>query len=295
VAFARLGLSWHDAVVVSAHARPIAWESRFEEAGKIAVLAGGEASRADCGNAGADRGEAQLVRVRKPDAAQERVCPLDPANLARWRPDGKVIVLILKEEVLRDARNVLWDRGRAGDPELMTVKGAKLLAQCRNVFVPKVGIAAQSVAFDIAKGYLAPSTCVQELTFPMTTDRAELASAWDASAGEIAIPLEAGQDACFLTLGDPMLYSTYIYLLRALRARFPALPVMTVPGITSMCAAASLAEFPIGQFKEPVTIIPAADDLGAVRQAVAVGDARTDEGRKTSGDADRSLGGCGTR
>ena len=67
------------------------------------------------------------------------------------------------------------------------------------------------------------------------------------------------------------MYSTYIYLLRALRARFPALPVMTVPGITSMCAAASLAEFPIGQFKEPVTIVPAADDLRTVRQAIAVG------------------------
>lgn len=160
-----------------------------------------------------------------------------------------------------------------GDPELMTVKGARLLAQCRNVFVPKAGIAVQSVAFEIAKGYLAPCACVRELTFPMTTDRAELASAWDASAGEVAIPLEAGQDACFLTLGDPMLYSTYIYLLRALRARFPELPVMTVPGITAMCAAASLAEFPIGQFKEPVTIVPAADDLRAVRQALAAGEA----------------------
>ena len=160
-----------------------------------------------------------------------------------------------------------------GDPELMTVKGARLLAQCRNVFVPKAGIAVQSVALEIAKGYLAPGACVRELTFPMTTDRAELASAWDASAGEVAIPLEAGQDACFLTLGDPMLYSTYIYLLRALRARFPALPVMTVPGITAMCAAASLAEFPIGQFKEPVTIVPAADDLRAVRQAIAAGGA----------------------
>ena len=158
-----------------------------------------------------------------------------------------------------------------GDPELMTVKGARLLAQCRNVFVPKAGIAVQSVALEIAKGYLAPCACVRELTFPMTTDRAELASAWDASAGEVAIPLEAGQDACFLTLGDPMLYSTYIHLLRALRARFPALPVMTVPGITAMCAAASLAEFPIGQFKEPVTIVPAADDLHAVRQALAAG------------------------
>ena len=158
-----------------------------------------------------------------------------------------------------------------GDPELMTVKGARLLAQCRNVFVPKAGIAAQSVAFEIANGYLAPGACVQALTFPMTTDRAELASAWDASAGEVALLLESGEDACFLTLGDPMLYSTYIYLLRALRARVPDVKVVTVPGIPAMCAAASLAHVPIGQFKEPVTIVPVADDLHAVRQALAAG------------------------
>lgn len=158
-----------------------------------------------------------------------------------------------------------------GDPELLTVKGARLLARCRNVFVPKAGVAARSVAFEIAKGYLLPDARVRELSFPMTTDRAELSSAWDASAGEVAALLETGADACFLTLGDPMLYSTYVHLLRALRARLPELTVVTVPGITAMCAAASLAQVPIGQFKEPVTIVPAADDLAAVRHAIAAG------------------------
>lgn len=158
-----------------------------------------------------------------------------------------------------------------GDPELMTVKGAKLLARCRNVFVPKAGNASESVAFATAGRYLAPGSRLRELVFPMTTDREALALAWEASAGEIAGPLESGQDACFLTLGDPLLYSTYGYLLRALRTRIPGLEVVTVPGITAMCAAASLAEFPLGQFKEPVTIVPAADDLRAVRQALAAG------------------------
>ncbi|MBI5419710.1 MAG: precorrin-2 C(20)-methyltransferase [Deltaproteobacteria bacterium] len=158
-----------------------------------------------------------------------------------------------------------------GDPELMTVKGAKLLARCRNVFVPKAGNASESLALEIARRYLDPGSRVCELVFPMTTDRKELASVWEASAEEIAASLESGQDACFLTLGDPLLYSTYIYLLQSLRARIPGVEVVTVPGITAMGAAASLAEFPIGRFKEPVTIVPAADDLRTVRQALAAG------------------------
>ena len=87
----------------------------------------------------------------------------------------------------------------------------------------------------------------------------------------VAAVLAAGEDACFLTLGDPLLYSTYIYLLRALRKQLPDLKAVTVPGITAFGAAAALAEFPVGEGREPVTICPAADDLTAVRQALAQG------------------------
>ncbi len=85
--------------------------------------------------------------------------------------------------------------------------------------------------------------------------------------------LETGADACFLTLGDAFLYSTYIYLLRALRIRIPDVDVVTVPGITSFSAAAAIAEFPIGEAKKPVTIVPTADDLDEVRRAVSSGGA----------------------
>ena len=73
--------------------------------------------------------------------------------------------------------------------------------------------------------------------------------------------LSAGEDCCFLTLGDPLLYSTYIYLLRELRALDPAAKIVTVPGVTAPSAAAALTNFPLGQGKELVTIVPAADDM----------------------------------
>jgi precorrin-2/cobalt-factor-2 C20-methyltransferase len=39
--------------------------------------------------------------------------------------------------------------------------------------------------------------------------------------------------------------------------------------VTSFSAAASLSSFPVGEGREPVTVIPAsADDLGAVREAL---------------------------
>lgn len=158
-----------------------------------------------------------------------------------------------------------------GDPELMTVKGAAVLGRCRHVFVPKARTAAESLALSIAGRYIGAGAEIHELLFPMTADREELATRWDESAGEIAAVLEKGEDACFLTLGDPLLYSTYIYLLRALRSRMPEAPVLTVPGITAFSAAASLSAFAVGEGRSPVTIVPAADDLDGVRQAVARG------------------------
>ena len=158
-----------------------------------------------------------------------------------------------------------------GDPELITLKGARLIGACRNLFVPKARTAAESVALAIARPLVGPEARIEELLFPMTADKEELAAKWDAAAGRVAAVLAAGHDACFLTLGDPLLYSTYIYLLRALRRQLPDLKAVTVPGIMAFGAAASLAEFPVGEGRGAVTIVPAADDLAAVRQALAQG------------------------
>ena len=102
----------------------------------------------------------------------------------------------------------------------------------------------------------------------MITDRKELARRWEESAGQVAAVLQAGEDACFLTLGDPLLYSTYIYLLRALRKILPGAPAVTVPGVTAFSAAAALTDFPIGESKELVTIVPTADDPQALEAAL---------------------------
>ena len=158
-----------------------------------------------------------------------------------------------------------------GDPELITLKGARLISACRNLFVPKARTASESVALAIARPLVGPGVRIEELLFPMTADREKLAERWDEAAARVAEVLAVGEDACFLTLGDPLLYSTYIYLLRALRRIIPDLKAVTVPGITAFGAAAALTDFPVGEGREPVTIVPAADDLGAVRRALTAG------------------------
>lgn len=158
-----------------------------------------------------------------------------------------------------------------GDPELLTVKAAGVLGRCPHVVVPKAKAEGDSVALEIAKRYVHDGAEVHELVFPMTMDKAELARKWRLAAETVAGLLRTGQDVCFLTLGDALVYSTYIYLLRELKALLPELEVVTVPGITSFSAVAALTDFPLGEGKEPITVVPTADDLGAVRRAIETG------------------------
>lgn len=158
-----------------------------------------------------------------------------------------------------------------GDPELISMKGARILSRCQHVFVPKASCEWDSTALTIAGRYLSADSEVHELVFPMVTDCIELSCHWEQAAESIASVVRTGEDACFLTLGDPLLYSTYIYLLRTLRMKNPAIEVITVPGITAFSAAAALTEFAVGEGKELVTIVPAADDLEALRKALASG------------------------
>lgn len=155
-----------------------------------------------------------------------------------------------------------------GDPELITVRGARLLAGCRHLFVPKATDTAASVALGIVRAHVNPSAAIHEVVFPMVTDPAELERRWSESAAQVVRVLATGEDVCFPTLGDALLYSTYIYLVRAVRRILPGVRIVTVPGVTAFSAAAALTGFPVGEGKLPVTIIPTSDDLGAAREAL---------------------------
>ena len=155
-----------------------------------------------------------------------------------------------------------------GDPDLITYKGVQLLSRCTHVVVPKGSEASESVALGIIRKHLNPSAEIHEIVFPMLTRKDVLQTRWRESAKIVGALLSNGNDVCFPTLGDAFLYSTYIYLVRALREIHPDLNIVTIPGINAFSAVASRTEFAIGEGKHPVTIIPAADDFSELREAL---------------------------
>lgn len=123
-----------------------------------------------------------------------------------------------------------------GDPDLVTVRGRRLLGEAETVFVP--GRLAEEIAATAA-----PAADLERLTFPMTRDESVLREAW-AEAAETVAPVARDGTAAFGTVGDPKVYSTFAHLERAL-GEYPEVAVETVPGVSILTAFASALDVEI--------------------------------------------------
>jgi precorrin-2/cobalt-factor-2 C20-methyltransferase len=149
-----------------------------------------------------------------------------------------------------------------GDPSLLTVRAVDVLRRARAVVAPAPRRGGESLALAIAREHLPPSCRVLTAHFPMTEERGELEAAWRAAAATL-LGLAADPPAVFVTLGDAMLYSTWSYVLAALRRAAPAVAVETIPGVTAMAACAAAACRPLAEGREPLLVWPDAPPADA--------------------------------
>lgn len=147
-----------------------------------------------------------------------------------------------------------------GDPELMTLKAVRLIRENEVIAVPGP-VAEETVAYQIAVQAvpeLADKTLVSVL-MPMTHDKEEMNRNHDKAADTIEAYLKQGKNVVFLTLGDPTIYSTYLYVQKRIQAR--GYETTLVSGITSFCAAAARANVSLAEWNEPLHVIPAVHRL----------------------------------
>ncbi len=123
-----------------------------------------------------------------------------------------------------------------------------------------------STALDIARPHLPEQAEIVRLAFPMTRDKEKLARAWEANAETAVSYLDKGLDAAFLTLGDPLVYSTFGYLMRTLAALYPRIPVSVIPGITSFQAAAAQTRTVLCEKEESFLLLPGVLDAPTLRE-----------------------------
>jgi precorrin-2/cobalt-factor-2 C20-methyltransferase len=133
------------------------------------------------------------------------------------------------------------------------------------IFTPRARSADTSVALQCLAGITLRPERLREIEFNMDPDRSVLRSHYGTLADSIAAELHAGRDVAYLTIGDTLTYSTYGYVLAALQERLPGFEHRTFPGITSYAAAAAAMDWPLGEGKQRVLILPCPDDAAALR------------------------------
>lgn len=151
-----------------------------------------------------------------------------------------------------------------GDPELLTLKAIHVIRGADRIFVPKSDTKEESMALEIVKDYVEEKKIIEQI-YPMTKDKSLLNTAWRKAAEEVCTEIRNGYNVAYLTLGDPMTFSTYIYLLRYLLTMLPEHAIHTVPGITSYNAAACMANYPLLTGDERMAVIPMPKDITELR------------------------------
>ena len=167
------------------------------------------------------------------------------------------------------ARGTLWGVGLGpGDPELVTVKAARVIAQA-DVVAYHSARHGRSIARGIAEPYLRSGQIEEHLVYPVTTETTDHPGGYTGAmddfyreaAERIATHLEEGRDVALLAEGDPLFYSSYMHMHTRLTERFDA---VIVPGVTSVSAASAATGTPLVQGDEVLTILPGtlpADEL----------------------------------
>ena len=142
-----------------------------------------------------------------------------------------------------------------GNSLTVTKRAIDVIARLDILYVPTAKKTENySTAHSIVKDYINERTIIKDRHFPMNYNSSELKEAWSGIASEIIRDVSEGREVGFVTIGDPMVYSTYIYLLKILKNK---IKVTTIPGIASFLDIASNNNFPLAEGDDPLIILPA--------------------------------------
>ncbi|HEY8138324.1 MAG TPA: precorrin-2 C(20)-methyltransferase [Methylocystis sp.] len=164
-----------------------------------------------------------------------------------------------------------------GDPELVTVKAARIIGDAPVVaYFAKRG--RESHARKIARAYFRPGCEELLLSYPMTTERpfdqpeyiGALAAFYEESAERIAIILSQGRDVALLCEGDPLFYGSFMHIFVRLKTRFRT---EICPGVSGMSGCFAAARQPMTWGDDVLTVVPATLDEETLTRRLAGADA----------------------
>lgn len=147
-----------------------------------------------------------------------------------------------------------------GDPELLTLKAARLIGAA-DVVAFHAGQGKESNARRTAADLIGPAAVEERLEYPVTTGDTDhpggyagaIADFYERSAARLAEHLAAGRNVVLLSEGDPLFYGSFMYMHDRLAPRFET---EIVPGVPAFAAATAAAATPLVRQTDVLTVLP---------------------------------------
>ncbi|MGI5488409.1 precorrin-2 C(20)-methyltransferase [Microtetraspora malaysiensis] len=163
-----------------------------------------------------------------------------------------------------------------GDPELVTVKAARLLGAA-DVIAYHSARHGRSIARSVALPYLRGDQIEEALIYPVTTETTDHPGGYQGAlddfyaecAVRLAAHLDAGRDVVVLCEGDPLFYGSYMHMHKRLAHRYPT---EVVPGVTSVSGAAAVLGRPLVERDETLTVLPGTLPADVLAERLAAAD-----------------------
>ena len=155
-----------------------------------------------------------------------------------------------------------------GDPELLTVKAVNAIKNADVIMCPTSKEGKPSIALSVVSSLIDQDKKpeIVHLVFPMTKDSDTLKNTWEKNSQIIAESTLSNKKVVYLTVGDPYLYSTWIYLHREISIKHPEIKINVIPGIVSMFTFAAKVGISLAEGAEKMAVIPSCYDLSQVKE-----------------------------
>ena len=142
-----------------------------------------------------------------------------------------------------------------GDPELLTLKAIRIIKESDVIAVPGDNVK-DTVAYKIVKGAYdrLDEKALIPVSMPMIKDPVVLKENHRKGADQIEKYLSEGKNVAFLTLGDPTIYSTYMYVHKIISQR--GYETEIINGIPSFCAVAAKLNTDLTETSDELHVIP---------------------------------------
>jgi precorrin-2/cobalt-factor-2 C20-methyltransferase len=155
----------------------------------------------------------------------------------------------------------------ANDPELLTIKGFRILRSV-DILAFAAGRGGKStVAERIASHYAKPEQRTMPLALPIK-DSEVLRTAWQTAAIQLTRELRQGKSIAFIDAGDVSFYSAFTYIMAGVHNQDPEIPITIVPGICAPLAAAAAMKAPLTLGTDKLVVLNAGAEAVDVEQAL---------------------------